>query len=123
MARGTRRGVTAALVAAAGLLLAGCGDRKVKVPTEPNGMPVPTAGEARQQLEYFIATDLRDRAHDAGLKGTLRVRSVHCAKRDRIHYVCRIRTSSSYSSAAVDVNVADAFYNPRTDQAGYDIRP
>jgi len=117
-----RRPAGAALAAV--LVLAGCGEARKATPTEPNGEPVPTAVVARTRLEYFIATDIRERARESGLTGTVRVRSVRCARHgDRIHYVCRIRTSSSYSKAKVDTNVADAFYNPRTDQADYNIRP
>jgi hypothetical protein len=95
------RGAGAALAGVV-LVLAGCGEARKATPTEPN----------------------RERARESGLTGTVRVRSVRCARHgDRIHYVCRIRTSSRYSKARVDTNVADAFYNPRTDQADYNIRP
>ena len=117
------RGAGAALAGVV-LVLAGCGEARKATPTGPNGEPVPTAVVARARLEYFIAADIRERARESGLTGTVRVRSVRCARHgDRIHYVCRIRTSSSYSKAKVDSNVADAFYNPRTDQADYNIRP
>jgi len=109
---------------AAGLALAGCGGHSAATTaTGAGGEPLPTAAVASARLEYYIAEDLREQALSAGLRGKLRVRSVRCVRRDRIHYVCRIRTTSSYSTTPVDTSVADAFYDPRTDQAGYDIRP
>jgi len=120
MTRGTRRPAAAAALGTVVLGLAGCGG-STHTATSETGLP--SAGVARARLEYFIAADLRGRAHDAGLGAKLRVRSVHCVRHGRTRYVCRIRTSSTYSKAAVDETVADAFYNPRTEQAGYDIRP
>ena len=83
---------------------------------------MPSAEVARSRLETYIASDIRRRAIAAHAGATVTVESVRCVRRDRIHYVCRIRSSSSYRKG-VDEFVADAFYDPRTEQAGYDIRP
>jgi hypothetical protein len=112
--------VAAALLA--GVALAGCGGPATPVPTEPTGAPVPSAATARARLETYIADDIRARAIEARIGGTVTVHSVHCIRRDRIHYVCRIRSSTSFRNG-VEEFVADAFYDPRTEQAGYDIRP
>jgi hypothetical protein len=110
----------AALVAV--LALAGCGGSAKPVPTLPNGAPVPTAAEARARLESYIASDIRSRAVAAHIGRVVTVHSVRCVRRGRIHYVCRIRSSTTYRRG-VQQFVADAFYDPRTEQAGYDIRP
>jgi hypothetical protein len=108
---------------AGGLALSGCGgSTHGSTSTEPNGAPAPSAEVARARLETYIASDIRDRAIAAKSGSTVTVESVRCVRRDRIHYVCRIRSSSSYRKG-VDEFVADAFYDPRTEQAGYDIRP
>ena len=106
------------------LALSGCGGSTHGTPTtEPNGAPVPSAEVARSRLEVYIASDIRHRAIAAAHAGaTVTVESVRCVRRDRIHYVCRIRSSSSYGKG-VNEFVADAIYDPRTEQAGYDIRP
>ena len=106
----------------AGLVLAGCGGSPTPVPTGPNGAPVPNAEVARARLETYIANDIRARAIEARIGSTVTVHSVRCTRRDRIHYVCRIRSSTSFREG-VEEFVADAFYDPRTEQAGYDIRP
>ena len=114
--------------AAAGALLvalacAGCGGgRSSTTATLPNGAPAPTAAQARARLELYIAGDIRGRAIAAKVGGIVTVHSVRCVRRGRIHYVCRIRSSTSYRNG-VETFVADAFYDPRTEQAGYDIRP
>src|SRR5262249_20900876 len=76
------------------LCLAGCGAATRSVPTDPNGAAVPTAGVARARLETYIASDIRERALAAHIGHTVTVHSVRCRRRDRIHYVCRIRSSS-----------------------------
>src|SRR5262249_1734304 len=104
-------------------VLAGCGGSPAPpTPTLPNGAPVPTAAEARTRLETYIASDIRSRAAAAHIAPVVTVHSVHCVRRDRIHYVCRIRSSTTYRPG-IEQFVADAFYDPRTEQAGYDIRP
>ena len=115
-----RRAAPAALLA--GLVLAGCGGASTPIPTEPNGAPAPSAATARARLEMYIARDIRSRAIAAKIGSTITVHSVRCVARDRIHYVCRIRSSTSFRDG-VEEFVADAFYDPRTEQAGYDIRP
>jgi hypothetical protein len=105
------------------LALAGCGgSSSPPVSTGPNGWPMPSDEEATRRLELYIATDIQMRAVEAGLRDVVTVHSVTCKKRDRIRFVCRIRSSSDYGEG-VDVNVADAMYDPRTENASYDIRP
>ena len=107
------------------LALAGCGGSEPREPatrTAPNGWPMPTDEEATRRLELYIATDIAARARQAGIADVVTLHDVRCRKLDRIHFVCRIRSSSDYGDG-VDENVADAMYDPRTENASYDIRP
>jgi hypothetical protein len=83
---------------------------------------MPSDEEATRRLELYIATDITERASKAGIAEVVTVHDVRCRKRDRIHFVCRIRSTSDYGEG-VDENVADATYDPRTENASYDIRP
>jgi hypothetical protein len=109
-----RRAAAAALLA--GLALAGCGGSSTPAPTEPSD------ATTRARLETYIASDIRSRAIAAKIGSVITVHSVRCTRRDRIHYVCRIRSTTSFRNGVQEF-VADAFYDPRTEQAGYDIRP
>jgi hypothetical protein len=108
------------------LALAGCGGSdptsEPAAGTAPTGWPMPNDEEATRRLELYIATDITERASTAGIADVVTVHAVKCRKLDRIHFVCRIRSSSDYGEG-VDVNVADAMYDPRTENASYDIRP
>jgi hypothetical protein len=98
--------------------LAGCGGGG----QQPSASTLPTQDVARARLEVWIADDLRRRARDAGSTANVKVHGVRCASVDRTHYVCRIRSSSAYRPAVTEF-VADAMYDPRTENASYDVRP
>ncbi len=91
------------------LALAGCGGSTGASDDEVNG-----------RIERFIASDIRHMAIRAGIVGSLKVQRVSCVKVDRTHFTCRIRSTSNYGD--VD-SIADVIYDPKTEDAIYDIRP
>ena len=107
------------MLAALLLGLAGCGGGNEAA---PRASTLPTPDVARARLEMYIARDLRQRAISAGSGATVTVHGVRCSSVDRTHYVCRIRASSAFRTG-VDEFVADAMYDPRTENASYDVRP
>jgi hypothetical protein len=103
-----------AAVAAALLLVltaAGCG-----------GSSGPSDDDVSSRVERFIASDIRAKAIDAGIGGSLTVHGVTCAAVDRTHFRCRIRTTSEFGRHDAD-SIADAIYDRKTERMEYDIRP
>ncbi len=91
------------------LALAGCG-----------GSTGPSEAEVSSRIERFIASDIRQMAIKAGIGDSLKIRGVKCAKVDRTHFTCQIRSSSAYGNGH---SVADVIYDPKTEDATYNIRP
>ena len=91
------------------LALTGCG-----------GSTGPSDDEVTSRIERFIAADIRGMAIKAGIGDSLTIKRVKCTKIDRTHFTCDIRSSNDYGNVE---SIADVIYDPRTEDAVYDIRP